>query len=372
MPKKNKPILFVSCVEASADLYTAALLAHPYFKKFELVGLGGKKLIQSGLRLIDDMTAESTIGFLEPLLKLPYFLKRLRLVKKALKESNAEALLVTDGQGFHLPLIQYAQELRIPVIYFISPQEWQWGSKAAGQKIVKLCDLMIDIYPKATEFYRNLGANAQYIGHPLLDLVKTSSQSKSQNLITIFPGSRRQEVTKLLPLFLDSVKPFAKDFKIAVSCSHPKFQKYIQTQLKIHKIRAQIFTDKQYEWMNKSKVVLTASGTITLELAILKKPFIAAYRFGALSYFLAKLILGKRAPKFIAWPNLMAGKMITPEFLQNQATVSNIQNQINKLTNEPKTYQKVQKNLSLISKKLGGRGAVAKGQNILIDFLKNL
>jgi len=367
-----KPVLFVSCIEASADLYTAALLRHPYFKKLELVGLGGKKLKQLGLKMIDDMTVESTIGFLEPLFKLPYFLKRLRLVKKALKESNAEALLVTDGQGFHLPLIQYAQELRIPVIYFISPQEWQWGSKAAGQKVVKLCDLMIDIYPQATQFYRKLGANAHYIGHPLLDLVNASSHIKTKNLITLFPGSRRQEITRLLPLFLTSVKSFAKDFQIAVSCSHPRFKKYIQNQIKACRMTATIFEDNQYDWMNKSKIVLTASGTITLELAILKKPFIAAYQFGALSYGLAKIILGKRAPRFIAWPNLMAGKMITPEFLQNQATVSNIQNQIKKLINEPKTYQKVQKNLSLISKKLGSRGAVAKGQKILLDQFQSI
>ncbi len=369
MISKQKPVLFISCIEASADLYTAALLDHPYFKKFDLVGLAGKKLKKLGMQTIDDMTSESTIGFLEPLLKLPYFLKRLSLIKKALKESNAEGLLVTDGQGFHLPLIQYAQELRIPVIYFISPQEWQWGKKEAGQKIVSLCDLMIDIYPKATEFYKKLGANAHFIGHPLLDLVK-SSQKKSQNFITLFPGSRRQEVTKLLPLFLKSVKPFSKDLLIAVSCSHPRFKNYIQNQLKIFKTKAQIFTDNQYEWMSKSKMVLTASGTITLELAILKKPFIAAYKFGALSYFLAKLILGNRAPKFIAWPNLMAGKMITPEFLQNQATVSNIQNQIEKLINDKKTYQNVQKNLAVVSKKLGNTGAIAKGQKVLINFLK--
>jgi lipid-A-disaccharide synthase len=165
------------------------------------------------------------------------------------------------------------------------------------------------------------------------------------------------------------MKPFAKDYQIAVSCSHPKFQKFINIQLKNHKIKAKIFTNKQYEWMNKSKIVLTASGTITLELAILKKPFIAAYKFGSLSYRLAKMILGQRAPKFIAWPNLMAGKMITPEFLQNQATVSNIQKQIEKLINEPKTYRNVQKNLALVSKKLGKAGAIKKGQEILIDFL---
>ena len=241
--------------------------------------------------------------------------------------------------------------------------------KEAGQKIANLCDLMIDIYPKATEFYKKLGANAHYIGHPLLDLVKASSETKTQNLITVFPGSRRQEVTKLLPLFLESIKPFAKDFQIAVSCSHPKFEKYIQAQLTTHKIRAHIFNDKQYYWMSRSKVVLTASGTITLELAILKKPFIAAYKFGSLSYRLAKIILGQRAPKFIAWPNLMAGKMITPEFLQSQATDSNIQNQIQKLINEPKTYRNVQKNLALVSKKLGKAGAIKKGQEILIDFL---
>jgi len=369
MKHKEKPILFVSCIEASADLYTAALLEHPYFKNFELVGLGGKKLKSIRLKAIDDMTTESTIGFLEPLLKLPYFLKRLSLAKNALKKSGATALLVTDGQGFHLPLIEYAQELRIPVIYFISPQEWQWGKKEAGQKIVQFCDLMIDIYPKATEFYKKLGAQAHYIGHPLLDLV-TTSQSKRQNLITLFPGSRRQEVIKLLPLFLESVKPFSTDFQIAVSCSHPRFQKYIQTQLKIHKMKATLFSEKQYDWMNKSKLILTASGTITLELAILKKPFIAAYRFGSLSYFIAKTILGKRTPKFITWPNLMAGKMITPEFLQKQATVKNISNQIEVLLNNAKTYQQIEKNLETVSKKLGKKGAIKKGQEILIDVVK--
>ena len=146
MPSPTR--IFVSCIEASADLYAAKILEQiPDLKqKYQLFGFGGKYLQRLGMTVESDLTIHSTIGFLEPLFKLPLLIKKLNLAKKLLREKKPKDLLVVDGQGFHLPLIAYAKKLGIRVIYLIAPQVWQWGDTRAAHKFIENIDLLLDIF----------------------------------------------------------------------------------------------------------------------------------------------------------------------------------------------------------------------------------
>jgi len=377
-----KPKLFISAIEASADLYGAKLLEQiPNLRdKFELVGFGSTHLKNIGMDLIDDLSVQSSIGFLESLFKGSYFLKKLKKAKDYLKNNPPQALLVIDGQGFHMPLITFAkQTLKIPVIYFISPQEWQWGKEKRGKKVVQNTDLILDIYPEATPYYKKLGGNSHFIGHPLLDIVK-SSQTKAEffqkngldpqkPLISVFPGSRKQETSRLLPLFLKCLDPFKENYQFAVSCSNPKLKEHIKVQIAKYKMQIKIIENQNYDLMEHSELSLSASGTITLEFTCLEKPFIAAYQFNPLSFGLIKIVLRDKVPKFISWPNLKADKMIHPEFLQDQATSQNIIQAMKNLLGNKEVYEVCQKELSEVKKGLGEQGALVKGGKLIEDFL---
>lgn len=233
-----KKRIFISCIEASADLFCAHIIKKipSYAENYHFYGFGGKYLKQCGAEIISDFTVKSTMGFLEPLFQLFFFLKKLNLAKQTLAQNPPEALWVVDGQGFHLPLIKFAKEkLKIPVIYLIAPQTWQWGKTKQAHKFIKHIDLIIDIYSEATQFYQKLHPHAHWIGHPLVDIVRpTLSQEeflKKYNLpsdkpiIGIFPGSRTQEVKRLLPLFMQTTFKMSAPYYFLISCAHPDLKK---------------------------------------------------------------------------------------------------------------------------------------------------
>lgn len=373
--------VFISCIEASADLYAAKILEQipDYKKKYQIRGFGGTQLERLGVTLVSDFTIHSTIGFLEPLFKLPLLIKKLNLAKKLLRENPPQVLWVVDGQGFHLPLIAYAKKLGIRVVYLIAPQVWQWGDTRAAHQFIENIDLLLDIFPEATEFYKKIHPRAHWIGHPLLDIAQvrlSESEFKKQNqvrehqkVVGIFPGSRKQEVERLLPLFLKVCEQLVGEHVFMVSCAHPKLLPLIQKHIQHYPRPIQINHDSRYELMRYASVCLTASGTATLEMCILEAVPVVAYRFNPLSFGLLKLILGKKAPPFIAWPNIMAKRQIIPEFLQDEASVSNLVKICMNLLQVPERREEIKLELRKVKQSLGELGATRRASVLMAEFL---
>ncbi|MDR1113546.1 MAG: lipid-A-disaccharide synthase, partial [Candidatus Margulisbacteria bacterium] len=218
--------IFISAIETSGDLHAARLIAaiqKQAREKIKFSGFGSEALRKAGVEILADLTSRSTVGLLEPLRHLPAYFRALGKLKKYLRRSRPDLFLCVDGQGFNLPAARYAKSLGIPVVYYISPQEWLWGTRAAGKKVTAVCDLIISIFPEEHTFYKKLGGHSVYNGHPLSEIVarpvktqhaaslqvafrRRHNLDRKKPLVALFPGSRGQELTNLLPVFLQIVK----------------------------------------------------------------------------------------------------------------------------------------------------------------------
>ncbi len=306
-------------------------------------GFGSEQLAEQGVKIYGDLTQKSTVGLIEPIKHLAAYLKALNLLKNLLIKEKPDAFFCIDGQGFHLPAAATAKKLKIPVIYYITPQEWLWGTETGGRKAATLCDLMISIFPEEAAFYNKLKPGcAVYNGHPLVDIVKPTNNRtdffKKQDLdlqkklIVIFPGSRRQELEKFLPVLYKTAKLYQKEDTqiLIVAANQPCLEK-----IKLKAPDIKVILKENYNAINAADLVISSTGTITLETALLLKPLVSLYKLGALSYLLAKLLFGRRIPKYMALPNMITGREITPEIIQHGVTAKNIKQKADDLLKNP-------------------------------------
>ena len=198
---------------------------------------------------------------------------------------------------------------------------------------------------------------------------KQNQVREHQKVVGIFPGSRKQEVQRLLPLFLKVCEQLVGEHVFIISCAHPELLPLIQKHIQHHPRPIQINHDSRYELMRYASVCLTASGTATLEMCILEAVPVVAYRFNPLSFGLLKLILGKKAPPFIAWPNIMAKRQIIPEFLQDEASVENLVKTSMNLLQVPEKRDEIRLELGKVKLTLGNIGATRRAAELIEGFL---
>ena len=364
MPQKQLSI-FISCGELSGDRYGAYLVKALKQKNPNLTffGLTGPLLEKEGVQSIGNMTALSTIGFLDPLLKIGRFLSYFSKVKKHFQKKRPDLFIAIDSQGFHVPVLKFCKKNTIKTCYFIAPQEWQWGSKKGGKTICRLCNKILCIFKQEADFYKALGGNAPYIGHPLASLYppitdsssKDSSKQSSSPIISLFPGSRDQEITQLTPLFFKTATLIQKqhpDCKFSLCVANAKDRPYFESMKEKYKLpHLSLYFGEPKDLIEKTRLSLCCSGTITLEHALLQKPCIVAYKFSTLSFLIIRLFLLKKLRARIGYmslPNTILGQKILPEFLQDEATETALFYCANDLLSNQSKYQKLTMALSPI------------------------
>ena len=369
----------ISAAEISGDIHAANLVAefqkiHPEATFF---GMGGAKMQAQGVRVLVDITTTSTVGLLEPIKYLPKIYQAYQQMKKALQKEKPDLLIVVDAQGFHMLLLKVAQKLGIKTVYYIAPQEWLWGTKKGGRKVVALTDKIITIFPRAYDFYQKLGADVVYVGHPLLDTVQTKVSKtefyqkyhldQDKKILTIFPGSRTQEIKYTFPVLLQAAKKILQSYpqlQIIVSIVNPKFEGKIKEKVAKSGLSNVIFHThmSSCDLIAHTYLSLTPSGTITLEHAILQTPCIVAYRFSHISYMLLKLVARKlyERVKYISLPNQIMNQLIIPEFVQDAATPDALAKEAFKILDDETEYQNFKEKLSTIKAKLGTPGVVQR------------
>jgi lipid-A-disaccharide synthase len=350
--------IFISCGELSGDRYGAYLVKALKQKNPNITffGLTGPLLEKEGVRSIGNMTALSTIGFLEPLFKIGRFLSYFSKVKKHLQKNRPDLFIAIDSQGFHVPVLKFCKKNTIKTCYFIAPQEWQWGSEKGGKKICRLCNKILCIFKQESEFYKALGGNAPYIGHPLTALYPpnppkkpvTSSRPTSPVTISLFPGSRDQEITQLTPLFFKTASLIHQqypNYAFSLCVANPKDSPYFETMKQKYKLpHLTLYFGEPKTLIENTDLSLCCSGTITLEHALLQKPCIVAYKFSTLSFLMIRLFLLKKLRKRIGYmslPNTILGQKIVPEFLQDEATETALFNCAKDLLSNQSKYQKL-------------------------------
>ncbi|MFA5879569.1 MAG: lipid-A-disaccharide synthase [Candidatus Margulisiibacteriota bacterium] len=379
--------IFVSTGEISGDLYAANLVEELKKQRphLEFWGIGHTKLAKAGVKIIADLTTASTIGIFEPIKYLPKIIYTFLKVKSFFRKVKPDLVIVIDYQGFHMQVIRLAKKLKIPVVYYIAPQEWLWGSEAGGLKVVKNTDLILAIFKEEADFYKNLGGNISFSGHPLVDIVKSTISKEefariyginlNDRVLSVFPGSRWQEINKTFPVLLDTAINLSKkypDFKIFISVSSEKFEVKIKEIVEKKGLKNVVYYKENiYDLIMNTYLSLTVSGTITLEHAILGTPALVGYRFNPISFWLIMFVLRKKLDKigFMALTNIIFRREIMPEFMQYKCTPEALGRTADFLLQDPAAYVKLKADLTKIRDYIGQGGSVVKSAQSVLALL---
>ncbi len=335
--------------------------------------VGGELLKKSGASVFYDIKELSVIGLFDVLKKLPKFFALKKIVLDKIKLLNPDAVIFVDFSGFNLRI---AKEIKksIRTIYYVSPQVW--ASRPGRIKTIKrYIHQMIVLFKFEEEFYKKHGITAQFVGHPLLDIVKPTMKkgelleklgfTEENPVITLLPGSRNAEIKNILPIMLNTCSIIQKDFsklQIVIAKSTQIDWEIYNRLLSKSKIKAQIVEGKTYDCLNIADFSLVASGTATLEAAIIQKPFAVIYKMNPLNYFLYRPMI--KIP-YIGMVNIVAGKMIVPEFIQFRARPALIAEEAVKTLRDTSKSKEIKEELAKIKTLLGEKGASLRAAKII-------
>ncbi|PDH46757.1 MAG: lipid-A-disaccharide synthase [Bacteroidetes bacterium MED-G13] len=358
--------------EASGDLHGSKLIKEikKIDSKAEFRCWGGDLIKkESGNELVKHYKTYSFMGFLEVLLNIITVAKNYFFCRKDILKYNPDAIIYIDFPGFNLPIAGWAKKNNFINHFYISPQIWAWKEKRI-KKIRKFIDKMYVILPFEKDYYEKRGVEVDYVGHPLLDeITKSGSYNfKKDKIIALLPGSRDQEIDKILPKMLSVVKYF-KEFKFVI-CAAPsqeksKFDKYLK---KINSEKIEIVFDQTYSILKKSSAALVASGTATLEAALLNVPQVVCYKSSWISYRIGKYLI--KNLKFISLVNLILNKEAVKELIQNDLNEKNLVKNV-RLILEKKGQDKIHNSYKELRNKLGNFGASKKTANLIVNYFEN-
>jgi lipid-A-disaccharide synthase len=372
--------------EASGDLHGANLVRALHSKKHDLqfCGMGGVELAAVGVEILYDAAKVSVVGVFEVLSHLRDIWRAQRVLRRRLVQDAPDLLILIDLPDFNLMLAKKAKKLGIPVFYYISPQLWAWRSGRV-KTIKARVDRIGVILPFEEEFFCQRGVKAQYVGHPLLDTVRASVTrdqfrqlhgiAPGTHCIGLFPGSRKREVSSLLPIFLSAAAMLQLNSSEKIVFFVPRAstiakQEFTAAGLDSYRsqIDIRIIEEDRYNMMAACDAVVTASGTVTLELAILQVPMIVVYKLAPLTYQ-----LGKRLVKidFFSLVNLIAGYAAVPELLQHDVTAENIAAELTAIITLPARKQKMKRALKEVRDRLGDSGASEKAATAALQLMED-
>jgi lipid-A-disaccharide synthase len=366
--------------EASGDMHGANLVRAmlKINPALNFYGIGGNKMQDAGVQLLASASDMAVVGLTEVISKLGEILKIMGMMKRSLDERRPDLVILIDYPDFNLPLAKAAKKRGIKVFYYISPQVWAWR-KSRINKIKRLVDKMAVILPFEVDTYAAKGFAVNYVGHPLLDMVKLNYSKQELRkkfglagdkiTIGIMPGSRPSEVKKLMPELLRASEILAKeipDIQFVLPLADTLEETEVTEFISGSNLKVKVISGQTYDVVSCADLVLVASGTATLETALLKVPMVIVYKISLLSYAIGRLIVDV---KNIGLVNIIAGKTIVPELIQGDACGERIAREaLSILKNEGKK-QEIIKELEAIRAKLGESGAAIRAAQIACDMI---
>lgn len=380
---------YIIAGEASGDLHASNLIkelkvldANAQFRCW-----GGDLMKEQGVKLVKHYRELAFMGFTEVLMNLRTILKNIDFCKKDILENKPDVLILVDYPGFNLRIAEFAKSIGLKVFYYISPQIWAW-KQSRIHKIKRVVDKMFVILPFEKEFYQRFDCKVDFVGHPLLDAVDAYSKEKStlsvnseKPIIALLPGSRKQEISTMLPLML-SMQKYYPGYQFVIAGAPSQNKEFYQTIInesdasdydfyngssqKIkHSYQVKIVYNQTYQLLQKSEAALVTSGTATLETALFGVPEVVCYKGGAISFAIAKQLI---KVKYISLVNLIMDKEIVKELIQGKLNESNLKVELESLLNHD-TRKNILMNYTELIKKLGGSGASKKAAGLMINYL---
>jgi len=370
--------------EASGDLHGAALVKalRGIAGDLNIFGVGGEELEKSGVEILCHSEKLAVMGVTEVFSSLREILKSLRLLKSEMRRRRPDLLLLIDFADFNLRLAESARRLKIPVFYYITPKVWVWR-KNRVKKLARCVDCAGVILPFEESYLQERGVRAKYVGNPVLDSVKISlSRSQfcrrygideNKSVVGIFPGSRKKEVSALLPIFLEAARrmqrKYARDLAFCIPlASTLTLETLEQSGLKdfYGELDLHVLPHDRFELMASCDAVVAASGTVTLELAILGVPMVVAYKLSQVSYLIGRMFID--IPYF-SLVNIIAGKNVVTELLQEQVHPAAVEIELARILFDEGVRRTMKEELAEIRKILGRDGASATAAQLAIDTM---
>lgn len=366
--------IWISAGEASGDIHAASLLGALRERHSDLkaVGMGGPALTRAGCDVLFPMRLISLVGFTEVFSGLPRILKLLGEVKRALIETKPRAIILIDCPDFHFRVARMAKKLGIPVYYYVSPQVWAWRSGRV-EFLRRFTRKVLCILPFERDFYAARGMDVDYVGHPLMDqmpLAELDAIRPDPNLLGLLPGSRRKEISTLLPEFAKAAQLLRREFpnlRVALARAPGLDPEYLRSFLPPELPVEIVEPDDRYRLMRASRVLLAASGTVTLEAALIGTPTVVAYRLSALSYTIGKLVI---QVKWASLANLIMGREVFPELLQDKATAQYFAARLRGWIADEKALEAARADLAGLRERVGGPGAAGRAADIILNDLR--
>lgn len=371
--------------EASGDLHGANLVRAMLRKGSTLSfsGMGGEEMAQAGVEILFDAKKVSVVGVAEVVSHLPDIIRAQKILRHHLEKSRPDLLIIIDLPDFNLMLAKKAKKLGIPVFYYISPQVWAWRSGRV-KTIAERVDTVGVILPFEEQFLQERGVDASYVGHPLLDTVAvTETREKflqrhsidpESRCIGLLPGSRSREVSSLMNVFLQSAVELQKMCSDRLTFLVPLASTITESELFSQgindfseQIDIRIIRENRYNLMQACDAVVAASGTVTLELALLDVPMVVTYRLSPLTYRLGRMLIKL---KYFSLVNLIAEHEVVPELLQHEVCPQPIAQHLYTLLSDSVANQKMKEGLVGVRNKLGTKGASEKAAELALGMLE--
>lgn len=377
-PKKSAMIV---AGEASGDIYGAHLVLA--IKKLTpdigFFGLGGPEMEKVGVRIMYQLSAMAVVGMTEVIPRIRYIFRALRELKMILTVSPPDLLILIDYPGFNLNLARKAHSLGIPVLYYITPQVWAWRERRV-RKIAKRVDRVAVILPFEKDFYRRFGLTVEYVGHPLLDVSLPKRGKKEIReclgigyergpILGLLPGSRAEEIVRLMPVMISAaeiISHYYPHLYCILPLASTVREDVVKPYLKDAKIDVTIGRSDTKELLKIADLALIASGTATLEAAIMETPMVIAYKVSPLSSILARFLV---KVSNIGLVNLVAGKAIVPELIQDKVTAFRLAEEGLAILKNDWLRTDMKKGLRLVKEQLGQGGASKKAAHIAGEMM---
>ncbi|MGJ8745756.1 lipid-A-disaccharide synthase [Polaribacter sp.] len=365
---------YIIAGEASGDLHGSNLMKALYKEdtNADIRFWGGDLMKSVGGTLVKHYKERAFMGFVEVLMNLSKVLGFIKFCKKDIAKFKPDVLIFIDNSGFNLRIAKWAKQQGFRTNYYISPQVW--ASRASRVEDIKRdIDVLFVILPFEKDFYKKYNYNVEFVGHPLIDAIADRKQVNGRvfrkeyglsnlPIIALLPGSRKQEITKMLSVMLSLVDDFT-DYEFVIAGAPSQEKSFYDTIIGDRKVS--FINNKTYDLLSVSSAALVASGTATLETALFKVPQVVCYKGSAISYQIAKRII---TLKFISLVNLIMDKEVVKELIQNDFNTKNLKIELTKIL-DSNYREKLFLEYYELEKKLGGKGA---SENVAKQVVANL
>lgn len=363
--------------EASGDMHGAGVVRE--LKKrlpaLDVFGIGGDSMRHEGMELVVHNSSLSFMGFVEVVKNLPLVSAVEKKLEILLHDRRPDVLVLIDYPGFNLRFARKAKKAGIRILYYISPQVWAWN-RGRVSKMKQLIDRMKVVFPFEVDIYRNNGINVEFVGHPLVESIKTSQSrgeffrthglDESRRLLALLPGSRIQEIQRILPVMAAAAVRVAGPrgvqiaLGVAQSLGPERIRQWLPEQSPIRLIQ-----NGTHDLMNQADAAVVTSGTATLETGWFGTPMVVVYKTSWITYAIGRLLVDVAD---IGLVNIVAGRRVVPELVQYQMTTANLESHLGRILDEKAYARSMRESLSVIRQKLGGPGASSRVADGIIEL----